>query len=195
MIQTLVNVFKVPELRNKVLFTLAMLFVFRIGHWIPLPGLDQEQLARMFNQASSEGSTLGKLANFVAIFSGGALSHSTIFGLGIMPYITAGIIIQLATLVVPAIKKLQEEGPTGRTKIAEYTRYITVALCIVQGMGWLGFLNQQGLIMPQWREVLVPHVAGRADRQARHRQRCIDDYHGGYSGRYARRDLRALFAV
>jgi preprotein translocase subunit SecY len=155
MIQTLINVFKVPELRNKVLFTLAMLFVFRIGHWIPLPGLDQEELARTFNQASTEGSTLGKLANFVAIFSGGALSHSTIFGLGIMPYITAGIIIQLTTLVVPALKKLSDEGPTGRTKIAEYTRYITVGLCLVQGMGWLGFLNQSNLILPQWRENAV----------------------------------------
>jgi preprotein translocase subunit SecY len=152
MIQTLLNVFKVAELRNKVLFTLGMLFVFRIGHWIPLPGLDQEQLAKAFNQASSEGSAIGKLASFVAIFSGGALSHSTIFGLGIMPYITAGIIFQLLATVLPQLKKLQEEGPTGRQKIMEYTRYVTLALCVIQGVGWLSFLAQKGLILPAWRD-------------------------------------------
>ncbi len=152
MLQTLINVFRVPELRNKVLFTLGMLMVFRIGHWIPLPGLDQDMLAKTFNQASTEGSALGKIANFVAIFSGGALSHSTIFGLGIMPYITAGIIFQLLATVLPALKKLQEEGPSGRQKIMEYTRYVTVVLCVIQGMGWLGFLSQQGLIMPMWRD-------------------------------------------
>ncbi|MBL9001155.1 MAG: preprotein translocase subunit SecY [Phycisphaerae bacterium] len=152
MIQTLLNVFRVPELRNKVLFTLGMLVVFRIGHWIPLPGIDAAQLAKIFNQAGSEGSTLGKLATFVSIFSGGSLSQSTIFGLGIMPYITAGIIFQLLATVLPQLKKLQEEGPTGRQKIMEYTRYATVVLCFVQGIGWLGFVAKQGLVYPQWVE-------------------------------------------
>jgi len=152
MIQTLLNVFKVPELRTKVLFTMAMLVVFRIGHWIPLPGLDAQQLAKIFNQSGSESSTLGKLANFVSIFSGGSLSQSTIFGLGIMPYITAGIIFQLLATVLPQLKKLQEEGPTGRQKIMEYTRYATVVLCFVQGIGWLGFVAKQGLVLPQWVE-------------------------------------------
>ncbi len=152
MMQTLLNVFKVPELRNKVLFTLAMLLVFRVGHWIPLPGIDQHELAKMFNSANSDTSTFGKLASFVSIFSGGALSHSTIFGLGIMPYITAGIIFQLLATVLPQLKKLQEEGPTGRQKIMEYTRYATVVLCMVQGVGWLSFLAKRHLVLPQWVE-------------------------------------------
>ncbi len=155
MISTLANIFKVQELRNKVLFTLGMLFVFRIGHWIPLPGVDQEALAKAFNQASQDGSAVAKLVSFVAIFSGGALSHSTIFGLGIMPYITAGIIFQLLASVLPVLKKLQEEGPSGRQKIMEYTRYVTLGICIVQGIGWLGYLSQQGLILQTWRENVV----------------------------------------
>ena len=150
MFKTLLNVFKVPELRNKVLFTLGMLIVFRIGHWIPVPGINQEQLTKVFNQAGQSGSAIGKLAQFVSIFSGGNLSHSTIFGLGIMPYITAGIIFQLLQTVMPQLKKISEEGPTGRIKIMEYTRYTTVALCVVQGIGWLAYLSKMDLIYPMW---------------------------------------------
>ncbi len=150
MLQTLLNVFRVQELRNKVLFTLGMLIVFRIGHWIPVPGVNQEELAKLFANAQQSGSAFGKLAQFVSIFSGGNLSHSTIFGLGIMPYITAGIIFQLLATVMPQLKKLQEEGPTGRQKISEYTRYTTVALCVVQGIGWLAYLSNLGMIYPQW---------------------------------------------
>ncbi len=154
MLQTLVNVFRIAELRNKVLFTLAMLAVFRIGHWVPLPGVNQESLRRIFEQSESSGSAFAKLANFVSIFSGGGLSHSTIFGLGIMPYITAGIVFQLMATVIPRLKKLQEEGPTGRQKIMEWTRYATVGLCIVQGMFWLRFLTAPGqdvpLVYPEW---------------------------------------------
>lgn len=148
MLQTLVNVFKVPELRNKVIFTLSMLCVFRIGHWIPLPGVNQEQMKQIFD-ASAEGSAFGKIAIYVATFSGGALSHSTIFGLGIAPYITASIIFQILASAMPQLKKIQEEGPTGRQKIQEWTRYATLALCIVQGIGWLVFLDRQGTIYPQ----------------------------------------------
>ncbi len=148
--QSLVNVFGVPELRTKILFTLGMFLIFRIGHWIPLPGVNQEQLAKQA-QLAQEGSSnaFTTIANAVAMFSGGALTHSTIFGLGIMPYITAGIIFQLLGTVWPTLKKLQEEGPTGRQKIMEYTRYATVALCIVQGFGWIAYLRGQGLIWPQ----------------------------------------------
>jgi preprotein translocase subunit SecY len=145
--QTLINVFRVPELRNKILFTLAMLIVFRIGHWIPLPGVDHEQLAKAAQLAKEQGGAFATLASAVAMFSGGALSHSTIFGLGIMPYITAGIIIQLLTAFYPPLKKLQEEGGSGRQKIMEYTRYITVGLCLLQGIGWLGYLRSQGLLV------------------------------------------------
>lgn len=149
MLSTLINVFKVPELRNKILFTLGMLAVFRIGHWIPLAGVNQDQLREVAKNAEQSGNAFAKLASFVSVFSGGALSHSTIFGLGIMPYITAGIIFQLLGTVLPGLKKLQDEGTTGRTKIAEYTRYLTVVLCIGQGIGWLSYLAKQNLIYPQ----------------------------------------------
>jgi len=150
MLQTLLNVFKVPELRNKVLFTLGMLAVFRIGHWIPLPGVNQEELRQQFLQMRTSGNAFSRIADFVAMFSGGALSHSTIFGLGIMPYITAGIIFQLLTTVLPQLKRLQEEGAPGRQKIMEWTRYATIGLCIVQGIGWLTYINRLGLVYPQW---------------------------------------------
>ncbi len=150
MFQTFVNIFKIPELRSKILFTLAMLGVFRIGHWIPMPGVNQDQLRKVMEQTTESGNTVGALAQAVSIFSGGTLNHSTIFGLGIMPYITAGIIFQLLGQALPALKKLQEEGPTGRTKIMEYTRYATVALCLVQGFGWLAYLKGQQLIYPEF---------------------------------------------
>lgn len=152
MLQTLINVFRVKELRNKVLFTLAMLAVFRVGHWIPLPGANHEQIQKTMNRAVEEGDATGRVIGFVAVFSGGSLSHSTIFGLGIMPYITAGIIFQLLATVIPSLKKLQEEGPTGRQKIQEWTRYATVGLSFIQAVGWLSYLNAGGtqLIYPQW---------------------------------------------
>ncbi|MFZ4575675.1 MAG: preprotein translocase subunit SecY [Phycisphaerales bacterium] len=149
MLQTLLNVFKIAELRNKVLFTLGMLAVFRIGHWIPIPGVNQAMLED-YMQSQTNSSAIGKVVDFVAMFSGGALSRSTIFGLGIMPYITAGIIFQLLGTVVPQLKALQEEGPTGRQKIMEWTRYATVVLCLVQGGGWLVFMSQQRLVYPEW---------------------------------------------
>ncbi|HEX8877777.1 MAG TPA: preprotein translocase subunit SecY [Phycisphaerales bacterium] len=150
MFATLANVFSIRDLRNKIFFTLAMLVVFRIGHWIPLPGVNQEEMARQFNQATQGSSAFGKVAQFVSMFSGGSLSHSTIFGLGVMPYITAGIIFQLVGSVSPRLKKLQEEGPSGRQKIMEWTRYATVALCIVQGIGWISYIKGQNLIQPQY---------------------------------------------
>jgi preprotein translocase subunit SecY len=150
MLQTLLNVFKVKELRNRVLFTLGMLVVFRIGHWIPLPGVNQEQLAELVANSREAGSALARVADFVSMFSGGALTHSTLFGLGIMPYITAGIIFQLLGTTLPQLKRLQEEGPTGRAKIQEWTRYATIGLCIVQAISWLGFMSAQKLIYPQF---------------------------------------------
>ena len=146
MISTVLNVFKVPELRNKVLFTLGMLAVYRIGFWIPLPGINQEQLASFFKNQQS-GSAIQKAADFMSIFSGGAFSHSTIFGLGIMPYISAGIIFQLiGSIPGSRLKKLQEEGPTGRQKIIEWTRYTTVGLCILQALTYLGVSQKQHII-------------------------------------------------
>jgi len=135
MIKTFINIFRVPELRNKVLFTLFMLAIYRIGYHVPLPGTDQEQFAKMDAQRSKGGdeSAAGRLANYVAIFSGGSLTQSTVFGLGIMPYISASIIFQLLGTVVPSLEKMQKEGESGRKKIQEWTRYATVPLCLVQG--------------------------------------------------------------
>jgi preprotein translocase subunit SecY len=147
MIKTLINVFRIPELRNKVLFTLFMLAIYRIGFHVPLPGVDQgnfrTQSQKMKEAAKSGGqeSAAAKLANYVSLFSGGDLSQSTIFGLGIMPYISASIIFQLLTTVMPALEKLQKEGETGRRKIQEWTRYATVPLCIVQAIFWLSYMH------------------------------------------------------
>jgi preprotein translocase subunit SecY len=136
------NLFKVEELRNRVLFTLAMLAVYRAGIHIPVPGVDQEVLKALWDQAA------GNLFGVLDLFSGGNLRRISVFALGIMPYITSSIILQLMTSVYPALKKIQEEGELGRRKITQYTRYLTVALCLVQGVGisfWLQ--RQQGLVV------------------------------------------------
>src|SRR5262245_47147119 len=153
MIQALLNVFRIPELRNKVLFTLGMLAVFRIGHWIPLPGVDQQIIIDHFKSQSGD-SAFGRLADYIAIFSGGDFSRSTIFGLGIMPYISASIIFQLVASVSKKLKALQQEGPTGRQKIMEWTRLATIGLCLIQGIGWLKYITATaggtGLVYAQW---------------------------------------------
>jgi preprotein translocase subunit SecY len=124
-----VNVFKIPDLRRRILFTLAMLAVYRIGGHIPTPGINTEQLREMFKAA--EGTALG----LMNMFSGGQLEQLTIFALGIMPYITASIILQLMTVVIPTLEKLQKEGELGRRKITQWTRYLTIGLSIVQSGG------------------------------------------------------------
>jgi preprotein translocase subunit SecY len=153
MFKTLVNIFRIPELRSKVLFTILMLLIYRIGYHVPIPGVDQTNLKAQADKQSQGGddSAAGRLANYVSIFSGGNLSQSTIFGLGIMPYISASIIFQLLTTVMPALEKLQKEGETGRKKIQEWTRYATVPLCIIQAMMWLGYMRSEGLILPEFR--------------------------------------------
>jgi preprotein translocase subunit SecY len=148
MFKTLINIFRIPELRNKVLFTLFMLAIYRIGYHVPLPGVDQSGFAAMAEaqrraaeSGNSSESAAARLANYVSLFSGGNLSQSTIFGLGIMPYISASIIFQLLTTVMPALEKLQKEGETGRRKIQEWTRYATVPLCIIQAIFWLSYMH------------------------------------------------------
>lgn len=150
LLQTIANVFRIDELRNKILFTLGMLVVYRIGFWIPLPGVNQSQLKEFFQQAAAENSAATRVAEYVAIFSGGSFGQSTIFGLGIMPYISAAIIFQILGGVVPALKALKDEGPTGQQKIQEWTRYATVGLCIMQGIGWLAFMTRGGMVYPNW---------------------------------------------
>jgi len=150
MLQAILNIFKIPELRNKVMFTVGMLMVYRIGFWIPIPGVDQTELTEYFQQQATEGTAAGRLADWVSLFSGGSLGQSTIFGLGIMPYISAAIIFQLLASVSPKLKQLRQEGPTGQQKITEWTRYATIGLCIVQGFGWLSYITSAGLVYPAW---------------------------------------------
>ena len=129
MLEALKNIFKIPELKQRVLFSLGMLAVYRIGCFIPTPGIDRIALASFFKQAQ------GTLLGLFDMFSGGALERLSVFALGIMPYISSSIIFQLLTVVVPAIEKLSKEGESGRKKIIQYTRYGTMLLSIVQGLG------------------------------------------------------------
>jgi preprotein translocase subunit SecY len=149
MFSSIFNVFKVAELRNKILFTLFMLAIYRIGFSVPLPGVDQELFMRQMEQLQdNQGSAAARLASYVSIFSGGNINQSTIFGLGVMPYISASIIFQLLTTVVPTLEKLQKEGESGRRKIQEWTRYATLPLAALQGGFWLGSIQQGGLVQP-----------------------------------------------
>lgn len=129
-LQSLQNIFKIPELKNRVVFTLALLAIYRVGCHIPTPGIDGARLAALIADISSRGA--GGMMNMIDMFSGGALSRVTIFALGIMPYISASIILQLLTVVIPALGKLAKEGEQGRKKITKYTRYLTVGISIIQ---------------------------------------------------------------
>lgn len=152
MFRTFLNIFKIPELRNKVLFTVGLLVIYRIGFYVALPGVHQEKMAR--------SGGLGDLADYFAMFSGGDLSQSTIFGLGIMPYISASIIFQLLVTVVPTLERLKNEGEVGRRKIQEYTRYATVGLCIVQGVIWMRYLNANQFIYADFRGSILYWLMG-----------------------------------
>ncbi|OLC14502.1 MAG: preprotein translocase subunit SecY [Candidatus Rokubacteria bacterium 13_1_40CM_4_69_39] len=128
-LQSFQNVFKIPELKRRVLFTAAMLVAYRIGAHVPTPGIDGHALAQFFDQVQ------GTLLGMVDLFSGGNLRRLSIFALGIMPYISASIILQLLTVVIPALERLAKEGEAGRKKITQYTRYGTIVLSAVQAMG------------------------------------------------------------
>jgi len=150
MFKTFLNIFKVKDLRNKILFTLGLLAVYRIGFYVPLPGVDQESLSSYMKQTSGSGGGLQQLADTFSIFTGGSLQQSTLFGLGIMPYISASIIFQLLATVIPSLERLQKEGDAGRKKIQEWTRYATVAICIVQAGFWLNYVTGNHLVFPQF---------------------------------------------
>ena len=139
MIESLKNIFRIPDLRNRVLFTLGMLAVYRLGNHIPTPGVDARALTDFFEQ--NRGTWFG----FVDMFSGGNLSRVTVFALGIMPYISASIILQLLTVVWPYLEKLSKEGELGRKKITQYTRYGTVLLSVIQSAGIAAFLQSTEL--------------------------------------------------
>ncbi|HTU88692.1 MAG TPA: preprotein translocase subunit SecY [Gemmataceae bacterium] len=129
-------IFTIPELRQKILLTLLFLAIYRIGFAIPLPFVDQAKMTA----AMGAGGALGNVLNFVSMFSGGNLSHATVFGLGIMPYISASIIFQLLGAVYPPLEKLQKEGESGRKKINEYTRYATVLICLFQAFMYVQYI-------------------------------------------------------
>ena len=180
MVEKLLNVFRIPDLRKRILFTLGLLAVYRLGGHIPTPGVNADRLQQFFEQ--NKGTFLG----FVDLFSGGQLRRLTIFALGIMPYITASIILQLLTVVYEPLAKLQKEGELGRKKITQWTRYLTVILSSIQSFGIAISLMKSGDFVVNPGVCLHPddhanphygqrfhHVAGRADYGTRHRKRHV----------------------
>ena len=155
MLQSFFNLFKIPDLKKKILFTLAIIVIYRIGAYVPTPGIDGSKLAQFFdNIAKTQGGTLFGIMN---MFAGGAMSRLTIFALGIMPYISASIILQLLTAVIPYLERLAKEGEAGHKKIVQYTRYGTVVLAIIQSFFialWLEnparFQGMQIVQFPGW---------------------------------------------
>ncbi len=137
-IEAFKNAFKIPELKNRIIFSLAMLAVYRLGAHVPAPGVDGVALTAKMAEA-------GGLLGFYDMFSGGAFSRATVFALGIMPYITASIILSLLIPVIPWLENLQKQGQEGQKKITEYTRYGTIGLCIVQAFGIALYLQNLGL--------------------------------------------------
>lgn len=135
LINTLKNIWSIEELRNKLLYTLLLLFIFRIGSFIVLPGIDPNKLANL--QQSTQGGMLGLLNSFV----GGAFAQASIFALGVMPYISASIFMQLVTVLVPQVSKIQKEGESGQKKITQWTRYLTIIVTAFQGAAYIGFLQ------------------------------------------------------
>ena len=131
MLSAFTNSLKIPELRSRIFYTLALLFVARVGAHIPLPGIDPKPLQTFFAAQTAAGG--GQLVGLYNMFTGGALVKGAVFALGIMPYISASIIFQLMTAVVPGLSRLQQEGDVGRQKLTQYTRYATLLICLVQG--------------------------------------------------------------
>ena len=125
------NAFRIRDLRNKILFTLFIFALYRLGATIPVPGVDLEAVQNFANQAEQSG-----FVGLLNLFSGGALTQMSIFALGIMPYITSSIIMQLLAVVIPKLQALQEEGESGRKVITQWTRYITVVLALLQSTGF-----------------------------------------------------------
>jgi preprotein translocase subunit SecY len=134
----IITIFKIPELAQKIGITLLFLAIYRIGSQIPLPMLNQEKMVESMQGA--QAGAFGQILGYVSLFSGATLSQGTIFGWGVMPYISASIIFQLLASVYPPLEKLQKEGESGRKKINEYTRYATVPICIIQSVMWVRYL-------------------------------------------------------
>jgi preprotein translocase subunit SecY len=149
MLEKIRTIFTIPELRQKILLTLGLLAIYRVGWWVPLPIVNPDAMRRFAEEAGGFGDVL----KTVAVFSASQLTQATIFGLGIMPYISASIIFQLLGTVWPPLERLTKEGESGRKRINEYTRYATVIICIVQSWAYVAFLantrvGQESLIQP-----------------------------------------------
>src|SRR5438309_9324634 len=134
-LEAFANVFRIPDLRKRVLFTLGLLAVYRLGGHVPIPGINLIRWDEIFSRQS------GGIFQFFDMFAGGNIRRLTVFALGIMPYITSSIILQLLTVVVPTLEKLSKEGELGRRKITQWTRYGTIVLSVVQGFGIARYLE------------------------------------------------------
>ena len=139
MLATILNSFKVAEIRKKLAFTAALLALYRLGSFIPVPGVSTEALEQI-----EENYAGSNILGFLNLFTGGGLSRIALFALGIMPYITASIILQLLTVVSPSLEKLQKEGEVGQARITQYTRYLTVGLAAAQAVGYVFLFRSQG---------------------------------------------------
>ena len=189
MLRTIANAFSVADIRKKLAFTAAMLLLYRLGAYIPAPGVDVDAVKEL--QSNFGGCNI---LGFLNLFSGGSLSRLSLFALGIMPYITASIILQLLTVVVPSLEKLQKEGEVGQQKITQYTRYLTVGLAFAPVASATSSSSAPSAPRPAANVIGDPHrrqsppdrdlpdrrlhaadVAGRADHPARHRQRHLAD--------------------
>ena len=145
MLRSFANIFRVPDLRKKVIITLLMIMVFRLGTYVPLPGVNTAAVTQVVDKMNEggRGTVAGRALSLIDLFTGGALARCTVFALGIMPYISASIVFQLLATVIKPLEELQREGEAGRKKINQYTRYATVALCIVQSLFMASWLKGQ----------------------------------------------------
>jgi len=146
MFSAFTNSMKIPELRSRILYTLSLLFIARVGAHIPLPGIDPKPLLHFFADQTAGGG--GALVGLYNMFTGGALLKGAVCALGIMPYISASIIFQLMTAVIPALSRLQQEGDVGRQKLTQYTRYLTVIICVIQGVLLILALENPARLFP-----------------------------------------------
>ncbi|MGH3925986.1 MAG: preprotein translocase subunit SecY, partial [Pseudonocardiaceae bacterium] len=153
MLRAFTNAFKVPDLRGKILFTLAIIAIYRLGSVIPTPGVDYNALRELLGRADTQQGVVPLLN----LLSGGALTQLAVFALGIMPYITASIIMQLLTVVIPRLEAYQKEGESGVRKITQYTRYLTVVLAILQSTGLIALVLNNGLFGAQPSSQLIPN--------------------------------------
>src|SRR3954468_1040750 len=148
--------FRVPDLRNKILFTLLMLALYRLGSHVPVPGIDLSAVKQLQDQAKQGG-----VLSFLQLFSGGALTQFAVFALGIMPYITSSIIMQILAVVIPKLEQWQEQGAVGQRKITQWTRYVTIAISIMQATGLAFVFRNNGAGFGQFQNTtgqqLIPY--------------------------------------